>query len=615
MENIYLTYSELQDFLCAKYRIIEKKDFKKTKAKNIALSVYKLIDFEKSKLLFISQIDKIELPNREFIPALRSLYGIPSGLLLSRDEITKQKIKESNTKIDDNSLLYQGLRRSFLYSLVWGIKQLEVSQVDNFYNKTLSGISHNTQSLLNEIVSTFSLQNDIPQTKPSIISLEDTIEYSQLIWLGKLIGTHLLDGNKMSDTQRNWFKSVFTKEHDITIYPFSDASNIVIAYQVVMDVYNSDKMDSKNIMDCINSTNYKQSDKKGDIFLYTLFFLGLLLKKADNYFPVAGASEAFKSIEFNAFKITETNTFMNLNIDGFNDIQNARMSPVENCVKYYQIKNPDIKGKEWQIFKPSNDLRYPDTLPVINSADIINFLIETGNVISFKNIIKGSLFITDDHPFYSMHIFPNMMYFDGETVCSQIKSWNIYSQIFSDITDEKILKLPFYKNLKINRNIVDNLKRNWLLLTKDYRIPHETTALFMNIMKVYTPEKIVVFNFESNPTKTTGELFETKNYKTSKNISYSAIDSKDLKKGEFQGCVEKSFNCKNVRIINKPFDCSKWEIVNTGINVLQKMPLSTCSIFETRLGEKDHLDYEILVRSFSDVIVYDEDQRYMFMNL
>lgn len=615
MENIYLTYIELQEFLNSKYRIIEKKDFKKTKTKSIVLSVYELLDFEKSKLLFISQIDKLELPDKEFIPVLRTMYGLPSGILFSRDEPSTKQNKESNYKVDDLTIIYQGLRRSFLYSLVWGVKQLEISQVDNFFSNILSTISESTQNLLNEIVKVLSLQNEIPQIKPSTVSLEDTIEYSQLIWLGKLIGTHLLDGKKMSDTQRNWFQNIFTKEHDIKIAPFLDASSIIIAYQVVMHIYNSDRMDSNSTLDCINSTNYKHSDKKSEIFLYTLFLLGLLNKKADNYFPVAGAAEAFKSLEFNAFKISKTNTFMNLNIDGFSQIQNARLSPIENCVKYYQIKNPDIKGKEWQVYDSTKKLKYPETLLIVKSADIINFLIETGNVISFRNIIEGSLYITDDDVFYSMREFPNIIYFDGETICSRIESWNIKSRIISDITDEKILKLPFFNNLKINKNIVDDLKCNWLLLTRDYIIPNKSLALLGNILNKYTPEKIIVFNFESNPAKTTGELFDTKNYKISKKISFAAIDSKDLRKGEYQAYIERYFKCKNVRIINKPFDGSIWEMVNTGINVLQKTPLHECSIIETRLGDKDHIDYEILVRSFSDVIVYDEDQRYMFMNL
>ena len=58
-----------------------------------------------------------------------------------------------------------------------------------------------------------------------------------------------------------------------------------------------------------------------------------------------------------------------------------------------------------------------------------------------------------------------------------------------------------------------------------------------------------------------------------------------------------------------------WEMVNLGIGLLQDTKLPNCTIIETRSNGYQPENYITIARCFSDIIIYDEKQRYMFLNL
>lgn len=82
-----------------------------------------------------------------------------------------------------------------------------------------------------------------------------------------------------------------------------------------------------------------------------------------------------------------------------------------------------------------------------------------------------------------------------------------------------------------------------------------------------------------------------------------------------QSELETLFPEKKCRVITKEEKDSKWEMVLLGIGVLKDCSFEESLWLDMRRRSADKLSYEIILRSFHDVIVYDKDQKYMFMNL
>ena len=221
METIYLTYSELQEFLIRRYMIIENKSLKSTKTKNIRLEAQNLVVREKQNLLFISQVESIEFPNSETFPQLRTLFGLPAGLLKSREESTETKYGKTSLELSKTDNIYLTIRRALLFLIVWGTKKLEIDQVKQFVQNTLPSMTDKQLLLLNEIVDYLSQNSNLPEVKPEQESLNDTRFDYQRIWLGKAIGRNLLNGDLMNVEQRKWFLSIFESNHDISTNPIS----------------------------------------------------------------------------------------------------------------------------------------------------------------------------------------------------------------------------------------------------------------------------------------------------------------------------------------------------------------------------------------------------------
>lgn len=619
METIYLTYSELQEFLIRRYMIIEKKSLKISKTKNIRLEAQNFVVREKQILLFISQVESIEFPNSETFPQLRTLFGLPAGLLKSREENTELKYGKTALELSKTDNIYLTIRRALLFLIVWGTKNLEIEQVKQFVQNTLPSMTDKQLLLLNEIIDYLSQNSELPEVKPKQESLNDTRFDYQQIWLGKAIGRNLLNGNLMTVEQRKWFLSIFESNHDISTNPFDEVTTLIVAYQFVMKVYNDDRMTFTDLLNEINKTNYKNTHTKNEIILFGLIIIGLLQKIADNYFPVAGASKMFCNLEICAFDAAKFKTFKDVSITGFDEMCSAMLQPVENCVKYYQIKNPNIKSKKWWQYNSEEKGTYPEMLPVIMPKNVIDFLKEYDKVFSFKNFNHKSLIVTSDMNFYNSLLgADNILYYDGENLKGKVDCWNKEFPLITDNEDVVRDFGLFAKNIVLNKFILPELENNWIVITSDYKLPIQVEGLICKLIKKSKPQQVFVFNFETklrnNPLDLSkqNEIF-SENIFTTRNSKKTYKSEKT--KGDFQAELELLFGFSNIRIVNKPADSSQWEMVNIGINMLQKTPLCTCSILETRMEGNKMQDYEIILRSFSDIIIYDDLQRYMYMNL
>ena len=387
METIYFTYDDLKRFLLSKQMCFTKKYEKQSKQRNIVLLFKELQIIDKQKILFISQLQGISMPNDAFFPQLRTLFGVPAGLLVSRNEVFDYNPKKTKDDLQAFDVLFLAQRRAYLYAAVWGIKTLDISHVEFFFNTYLKKLSPQTVALYCNLLENIAQLQQIPLQKPSIETINDTVLDYQLIWFGKIVGKILLNGNKMTVKQRKWFINITNNDINKGKKLFGDANLLIIAYRLVMMMYNADRMNIATGMQLISTIKDTHPNDKTNILLITLLIIGILDKKADNYFMVAGASQLFASIEKNTFEFMQTHNFESSDFNGFDEVRDAILQKHENCVAYYKMKNPNISNKQFELYHNDKQTKWPDVLPLINPTDIIDFLNKSNKVFSIRNKI------------------------------------------------------------------------------------------------------------------------------------------------------------------------------------------------------------------------------------
>lgn len=618
METIYLTYDELQQFLMARYCAIAIKNKKQSQQRIANIEAKKIVLIGKSKLLFLSNVQQISLPNDDFFPQLRTLFGVPAGLLVSRNESFVIKPKPSKDKVMLTDLLYQTQRRAMLNACVWGIKNLDIGRVEHFFNQYLPQLSATSLSLYWKVLERIATGHELPTQKPTVESISDTLHDYQLIWLGKSIGECLLGGNKMSDAQRQWFLNPHMPEAPIELH-FGDADMFILAYRVVMDLHNADKLNINECMQCVARYQYLQATQKYNLILWAMLIMGMLNKEADNYFMVAGASNLFAMIEQSAYKQAFDGKGAFVALDAFDAVKDAVLNKYDNCVAYYRLKNPNIATKLWEEYSRREPTQWPDALPMIKQADVVDFILKANKVFSIDNFLNKSLIITENEEVYrTLSGGSNVMFFDGMVLRGNVMHWEQNQTIMTDSVDLKQKFAFLSNNIVVDSNFYKLASDEWVLLTADFGLAALSATMLQKMAQSHAPKSIYVFNFNTQTQELQLALSKDKKGKK-KNEAPTLFELQAEKnsktKSTFQAELEKMFGTAKVRIVSKQAYDLPWDMVAMGINVLQKTTLSQCAIVETRFEHKQKLDYEIVLRCFSDVIVYDDAQRYMFMNL
>lgn len=619
METIYLTYDELQQFLMTRYLVLAKKYEKQSKQRNIIIEYRTLTVVSKQKVILISQLQQISLPNDAFFPQLRSLFGVPAGLLVSRNESFEYKPKAKIEKWQCADIIYLAHRRALLYANAWAVKSLDISRVEYFFNTYFPQLSAPTMQLYSQLLENIAQTQHLPIQKPAVESINDTVYDYQLIWLGKAVGKSLLNGDRMSDQQRDWFINATKKPFSGHHCQFGDADLLILAYQLVMEMYNADKLSFMNCMKASRVMSGISDTDKYCMVLLALLIMGMLDKKADNYFMVAGAAQLFTSIENSAYMFAFVENSSVDALSGFDSVKDAILHKYENCVAYYQMKNPNISSKFWALYGEDNSAHWPDILPIIEPDGIIHFLIENDKVLSIDNFINKALIITSNEQLYqSLSGANNILFYDGTVLRGSVLHWEKNQTILTDSHDIKTKFSFLSERIIVDDQLLPSLTEEWILITSDYKIPAVSESILTRMLTENMPRAVYVFNFNTKRTELNLTIPKERKGRKSKSKHSdvnTGTDATLFSKSDFQSRLEQLFGAAKVRIISKSAEEEPWEMVTMGINILQKTNLKNCSIIETRFANKMRSDYEIVMRCFSDVIVYDDKQRYMFMNL
>lgn len=622
--TIYISDNEFRDFLQLHYLTVSAKHFKTGKNKNITIELNQLYQQDKKSYLFLSAITNISMPDDSFFPQLRVLYGIPAGILTHRNETIKnKKTFAKEIKVSSEDKLYVFVRRAMLFMQVWSIKNMDASLV----KKNVLQLFDNDEkrSLFIEMLQAIATINDYPQTKPAQTNIDDQLYDYQIIWLGKAIGTKLLNGNRMSEDERLWFISLSENKQAPVPASLSSCETLIAGYTLALKAYNKGHNDVNYILELLNQSIYHNNALRMDIFSAALFFLGLTENKADIYYMTAAAKALFYATEITAFKFAHEPGVAVRDIEGYDEISEAILQPIANCTQYYKTKNPGICHKESYQYTGGENA-YPAKLPILKPYQVVPFLKEHKLAIGYYKALDENVFITDNFSLYKslQNKVGNLLYFSQDN-----KLQGNLSGMFMDtpiITDSTAVH-NFLTNRRIPVTKTNNLfqvdKDEWVVITGNYELNMLQKQLLTMTALAKTPKKIYVFNFyEPKHESAITELFDSSYYKMqgknkkdkmSKKINTTTEPEKN--NGTLQQEMQLLFPNTKVNVLSSPTNEGAWEMVNLGIGLLQQTQLENCILIETREKGNTADNYINIVRCFSDVIVYDDNQRYMFMNL
>lgn len=630
MNTIYITEKEFQEFLQFHYLLIKSGHSKSSTATTVHISCEQLYLCNKKQYLFLSLVKEINLPNEESFPLLKSLYGLPAGILSHRNEAigTKtRKIKERSASVEDD--LFVVLRRALLFSQVWSIKNMEVELA----KKSLVTLLQNQkqQALIMQLVQGVMPSKSFPELKPANLSIDDQVFDFQLFALGRTLGLCLKGGERMTDEERDWVLGCHLANPDAIPVLFQPYSSVILGYVLALKAWNAGNYSFEALKRQLSLTLYSSTQQGLEILTASLFFVGLLENVADRYYMTAAASRLFFSLESVAFSLAQHKTIDCKELDGYDAISVSFMNPIANCVDYYRTKNPRMIQDEFFEYEYGMASNYPVKTPVIIPNNIIKFLRETKSAISFQKLLSTHLIITDNESTYASlkSISNNVLYYHPEEGLSgNLSKFDINNaSIYTDCA----LIGRFAAPMGIKVEALDNLflldKQEWIILTSDFQLNTTQRKLLSLFEKRNKPKRIFVYNFAKQlveqPAMT--DLFSTTNYgykqsqKSKKNNYYA---DKSVKKNEIthtvaslQSEIEQIFPKVKVNVLSKYRNDSPWEVVGLGIGMMQHTRFEDCMLIDVRNSDFMADDFITVTRSFSDIIVYDEQQRYLFLNL
>lgn len=622
--TIYINDKEFKDFLQVHYMIVSTKHLKAGKNKDIIIELKQLYLQEKTNYLFLSAITNISMPNDSFFPHLRVLYGIPAGLLTHRNEASKNKktvIKD--IPISESDKLYIFVRRALLFMQVWSIKNMDASRVKQNVLQLFE--NDKKRNLFIEMLQAISSINDFPQAKPAHTNIDDQIYDFQIIWLGKAIGSKLLNGNRMNEEERLWFLSL--SENKLAPVPASMVSceTLITGYTLALKAYNKGHNDVNYILGLLNQSIYQNSSLKMDVFSAALFFLGLTENKADKYYMTAAADTLFYATETTAFSFASKPNIDIVDIEGYGEIYEAILQPIANCTQYYKTKNPGITNKDSYEYAGGENA-YPAKIPILKPNQVVPFLKENKMAIGFYKTLEERVFITDNYSLYKslQYKAANILYFsDDNKLQGNISGMYLDTAIATD--SAVVYNFLTKKGIQISKtnSLFPVDKDEWIVITGNYELNILQKQLLTMIARDKTPKRVYVFNFyEPKNDSTITELFDRSYYKTlgkSKKDKTPKVPHKPVEPEKNNGSLQQEmqllFPNTKVNVLSSPVNEEAWEMVNLGIGLLQNTHLENCILIETREKGNTTDNYINIVRCFNDVIVYDDNQRYMFMNL
>lgn len=619
MNTLYLNQNEFESLVEKKYFLASNSATKKVKSK-----IYTLIidtnEVGKSEFpVFLSNISKIILPGNNLIPQLRTLYGIPAGLMEVKIEnsiSSKSTIKNSSIEFTDSDLLFRTYRRALLYANTWTIKSLDTEAVRKGLRYMLST---QLNPLLIEWITELIRFGRYFELKPQKISIDDTLYEYQFLGMGAFLRKYFFPGEeKMENSHREWLIEKLNNANVENVpAKFKGLEAILGGYLIALKASNNNQKNPEFIIEKAGKFNFKDKDESYAMIFAAFFFIGIFESKADQYFYVAGASELFVCIDRFVWNITKRK-HSNENFDSAIDkIRDALLQPIENAVKYYKIKNPSVADYSYEEFEQTTELKETKKIYVIRPEQTLRFIDQKGQLINLRTYFRKNILVTSDSELYTNLVqnkLPGILHQKGGIIEASVQITPESS--FIPDTPAMFRWITKYFGKQVANKTVQHyqLRKKWVLITMNYQINKTDDFYLKSLFNVSKPEKIVVFNsvektIKHQPMK--GNSSQGDMFASDYNLQHQSAGSN----ATLQSKLESLFPDCECRVISKISHEQPWEMVLLGTGVLLDTDFDDCSFVDLRPVVVDNSILEIILRCFRDLIVYDEKQRYMFMNI
>jgi len=616
MKTIYLTKEEFDNFINKKYLLISKTDSGKTVKKDFAFELK--ANYQSGNPVFLSNINKIYLPDKQMLPLLKTLYGIPAGLL----DIHSFKAKKSNkvssapVELSFEDIKFTALRRGLLFAHVWSIKSFDMESVRIGMKYLLSADKLTLiKSWLNEIAKA----GKFPEFKTNKVNIDSTLYDFQFMAMGVFLREYFFPDSKiMPDADRNWLLH-HLNHADLSgvTENFKGYECILAGYLIALKASNINKCNIEFVLEKATKFNVDDKISYYGIIFSALFFIGLFESKANLYYFAASSENLFESIEKFSYELIHHEVFAPDFDLCYDEISNAILHPVPNAIRYYHLKNPLIKEMETlTLTEDFTDDNISGKVIVVKPEQSQQLINRYGNTFELMGRFNRNLTVTSDTHLY------NLLLQRGMSVVLRNKSGLIEGKMRLTGKENVLVDSPslrrwvkhFFPKVKLAEQPDEaHILPHWIIISENYQISETDKFLIQKLQ--YKPQTVTVFNFANQPVITVPETKKIYNKKKGVLESFLEREKDNGSNPILQSQLEKLFPECHVNVITKISSESPWEMVLLGIGALQEMSFNNCTFIDTRLYQSDYNAFEIILRCFNDVIVLDKDQRYLFMNL
>ena len=562
------------------------------------------------EILLYSTIREITLADRSFYPQLKSLYGVPAGILSAKSaNMTFDKGKKGRkTNRDDRYIM---LRRALLYATVWYIKSLPDFSDEYLYvvKDTISSVLNHrngfTATLINELLT----NNYFPEEQPKRVSLSNTHYEFACLWLAKRVGTFFFQGNKMPDNCREWFIALRDNHESMSStvpVEFRDDANTIMAYVLVQKSIAEGSFSAEKLS--LTASFFSSGYCQQQVVFLSLLFWGLYHSAADHYYFANSANATMTVLEKAAY-VLSNNSEMDLSAEwdsAFKSLQN--IDPKENCVSYYQTMFPSLRGRSWYDFTTERRPKADKELVLLPPDLATDFLQSSQKVFDIETKTSSSAFLIDES------FASDFEKYKFSYLCKKAKGDS--DIVLRNYSPKKKLEVVTMSSLETVKSIfpfadhvcpiVNPTSKVWILQISEKKGFNPFVQSLLSQAYVYAkPKLILTIYHKDTPKKEEMEIFPNE-------LNFQKTDNQIA---VLQRKMETLFPSSNVTIISHDDQQSMWESVSLGEKILEQYDFADISILEFR-SKKDQREHaSFVLRMIRDVIVYDDQMKYMFMNL
>lgn len=580
-ETIQLSYQELYDLL-------NNRRFK-LKSENAAHSeelLYK-VTFQKEmeELFLYSQIVSIELPNRDQIPYLKTLFGVPAGLVHVKQSPTLSFDSEERLqKEESNRSRYHQIRRSLLFATAWSVKAYERGAVLKALTWVLSFLKSEDSQLFRNLIVQVASNGRFPEQIFEKPSLSDTRYKGETNWLG----IHLKNLGLLNPELREWYLEALKFERREEWSPQnSSLQTTLFAYLLTIGYHRANQFDAKLFKAWIEEhVNSEEESLLCTLHFLALLFEGAVIPQADNYYFAASAHDLMVLMELIALESEESaapliEKYLKKIEDSFSHTP-SKEDLERNSVDYFKVKNPEISTLKFHSYRKGDKLE--DTmLPLVDESTCNSFLKEQlvrWEISTYVNY--DSFFWAKSKKAYETAVKneQSVAFRDKKGVVSMSNvPEELIKNYYTPQQDVEALRI-------VNPNLFDS-KEYLLTIQTD----HDLTELEIKCLQLLFAEK-------GQPQKLL--------------VLFSDVDvSREI--GELNEHFNKAMGRIEVKVIRHLPKNPIWEFVYLGQQQLHRYRYR--NILFTDWRRVKYNDAENIVRILSDVVYYEPHLAYNFMNL